>query len=340
MIENHIFRKPVRFIRKIAGIEKLEKKINRLEAKLYDVESGMFFGPTQLTPKETPPRFIVTLTSYGKRIYSTAPAAIASIFRQSLLPDKIILWLAEKTITPQLSFLQKYGLEIKLCDDLKSYKKLVPALKEFDEDVLITMDDDIYYPRNWLAQLIFAYQKNPKNIYCHRAHEIVFDKNGDIKPYEQWNFQITSARNAKFIFPTSGGGCLYPPHSLDKNAVNAEEFMRLAPTADDIWFWAMANLRGTNIEIIKDSCFCVKEIESDGCEETALYVENGAGGANDRQLRAVMEHFPQLKELFTPPPPHEKCIVYGYKLRFFYFNIYSRNSMRHVKWQISAHNTR
>ncbi|MDR1216919.1 MAG: hypothetical protein LBK25_09570 [Treponema sp.] len=301
MRDNHIIKKIGNFTRKIIGTEQLEKKIDRLETKIYEMEDSLLFGLSQLTPRETHPRFIVTLTSYGKRIYTTVPTVIASIFRQSVIPDKIILWLAEKTITPQLRLLQEYGLEIKFCDDLRSYKKLIPALKEFPEDVLITADDDLYYPHNWLAQLIFAYQENPKNIYCHRAHKIVFDNNGVIKPYEQWRFQIKSERDAKLIFPTSGAGCLYPPHTLDENVVNMEEFMSLAPTADDIWFWAMANLCNTNIEIVKDSCFSVKDIASDGCGETPLCDENVTGGANDRQLRAVMERFPQLKGL--PPPP-------------------------------------
>ena len=76
---------------------------------------------------------IISLTSYGKRIYDVY-LTIESLMRQTIKPNKIILWLAEDEFSldniPQtLKNIQKRGLTIEFCEDIRSYKKLVPALK-------------------------------------------------------------------------------------------------------------------------------------------------------------------------------------------------------------------
>jgi hypothetical protein len=102
------------------------------------------------------PRYIVSLTSYGKRLRMTAPYAIITLLNQSVRPDKIVLWVGhgdKENIPAIMNRLTKKGLEIRFCEDVKSYTKLVPALREFPEDCIITSDDDIYYPKNWLKLL-------------------------------------------------------------------------------------------------------------------------------------------------------------------------------------------
>jgi hypothetical protein len=137
-------------------------------------------------------RFIITLTSYGKRVKSTAPYTICSLLNQTILADRIILWLAEGTpIPPLLKKLVKKGLEIEYCKDLKSYKKLIPALKKYPDAVLITADDDVYYPENWFEQLKNAYNMDKTKIYAHRIHEIALDQHRNILPYRKWRHTVT-----------------------------------------------------------------------------------------------------------------------------------------------------
>lgn len=69
----------------------------------------------------------------------------------------------------------------KWCNDLKSYKKLVPALQEFPHDILITADDDLFYEPEWLEKLYNAYLENPQIIHCHRAHYIQLNADGSLK---------------------------------------------------------------------------------------------------------------------------------------------------------------
>ncbi|MDR0311290.1 MAG: glycosyltransferase [Acidobacteriota bacterium] len=277
------------------------------------------------------PKYIVSLTSYGKRLADTAPYAIITLFNQSVKPDKIILWVAhndKENVPAVLKQLTEKGLEIRFCEDLKSYKKLIPALLEFPEDYIITADDDVYYPQNWLEQLIFEHSKNPKKIICHRAHGIKVDENHNPISYNNWDFCIepglyfsnvyaSSEKSAprhllESVFPTGVGGALYPPYCFYKEITNKKLFTRLAPNADDIWFWAMAVI---NKEYFgKESPYIVvrdgysQNLQNIEPEQTqggnALWNYNSQGG-NDEQLKAVIEHFPQIGKVLGKIAPFQ-----------------------------------
>ena len=65
-----------------------------------------------------------------------------SLLNQTVKPDEVVLWLAKEQfpngnddIPPAVLDLQKNGLTIKWCEDLRSYKKLIPSLKEYPVSV-------------------------------------------------------------------------------------------------------------------------------------------------------------------------------------------------------------
>jgi hypothetical protein len=279
------------FLKLILGPSRfLKRKLRRKIALQYKKElKGIIerknFEPMQATQKESP-LFIVTLTSYGKRVEDTAPYAIWSLFEQSTKPDKIILWLGEESWNPNnipqlLKTEMEMGLEIKFCEDIKSYKKLNFALQEFPDDILIIVDDDAYYPKDWLEKLLRTHRENPEKICCHRAHTI---KKG--LPYNKWKWKSAEEDNAELLFPTGIGGVLYPPNSLDTSRLN--EIMRLAPQADDIAYWAMAKLKGTKHVLVKNGYFefaLVNGID----EEDSLMIKNREQGENDLQFKAIEE---------------------------------------------------
>jgi hypothetical protein len=273
------FLKPIRFVKKKIALRYKEKLKNIIEQKK--------FKPLQGLQKKSP-LFILTLTSYGKRTEDTAPYAIWSLFEQNVKPDKIILWLDNdnwnlSNIPNLLRIEAEMGLEIKFCKDLKSYKKLNFALQEFPNDVLITVDDDAYYPRDWLEKLLQAHRENPQKICCHRAHVIKKDL-----PYNKWKWKATEKDNAEQLFPTGIGGVLYPPQSLDLTHLN--EIMELAPQADDIAYWAMAKLKGTKHTLVANGYFEFNLVNGID-EEDSLMAVNRRQGKNDYQFNAVVEEF-------------------------------------------------
>jgi hypothetical protein len=127
-----------------------------------------------------------------------------------------------------------------------------------------------------------------------RAHRVSFDKLGNILPYNSWEYQIQKVQPSFNNFFTGVGGVLYPPHSLYKDVTKQEIFLRLAPNADDVWFWAMAIKNGTKINVINSSfkTICINpERELGITGEFTLAQLNVREGGNDPQLAAVIKEF-------------------------------------------------
>ena len=253
---------------------------------------------TKLREKE----LIVSLTSYPARI-NELHACIFSLLDQSCKADRVILYLAksqfpnlEQNLPQSLLNLQKLGLTISWYDeDIRSYKKLIPTLQQYPEAVIITADDDFYYPKDYIKTLYEAYRQNPNCLHCHRAHYIEFDPDGNIAPYLSWKKRVKTTKAQFSNFCTTGAGVIFPPHILHKDATNKELFLKLAPTADDIWFWAMAV--ANNIKINKLPFFlmekrCTLPCQSDN--DKPLNAINCAQGQNDVQLAAVLKQYPQI----------------------------------------------
>lgn len=187
--------------------------------------------------------------------------------------------------------MKKFGIEIKFCHNLKQYNKLIHSLKEFPNDLIVTVDDDIYYQYDCLEKLYNAYLENPNFIHCHRAHKILFDKNNDILPYTKW-IQCINNKNTEssyLNFFTGVGGVLYKSKLLYKDIYDENLFMELCPKADDIWFWAMAVLNGTKINVVKENISNI--IDLGYSHYNRLYDINVLENYNDIQLNNILEYY-------------------------------------------------
>ena len=249
-------------------------------------------------------KIIISLTSFPARI-DEVTYTIYSLLDQSVKPDEIVLWLGydkfpnrEENLPDILLNLQNRGLTIKWCKDLRSYTKLIPSLKMYPNDVIVTADDDVYYPKDWLKMLIKQHQKYPENIICHRAHFIRRNEDGTIKKYNEWELSTKMVRESYYNFLTGVGGVLYPPRSLYKDVLKSSLFQKLAPLADDIWFWAMAVLNGTKIRNIEKGytkLVYINEAREMGLiEGQTLALQNVLNNKNDEQLRNVFIRYPEL----------------------------------------------
>lgn len=239
---------------------------------------------------------IISLTSFPARI-NYVKHTIISLINQNITADKIVLYLGadkfpnkEKDIPQDLLQLIGKKFEIHWVDrDLRSFTKLLPALKEYPDDIIITADDDIIYPNNWLQLLYQSYLQNPEFIHCHRAHQITFRK-GKINSYNNWNKTIASGISYN-NFLTGVGGVLYPPKTLHKDVFNEQSFKTLCPYADDIWFWAMALLNNVKIKVVENNISTLKYIAGSQEIEDCLFKQNVANNRNDTQLQAVLDKY-------------------------------------------------
>ena len=250
-------------------------------------------------------KLIVTLTSFPERI-KEVHLGITTLLNQTLKPDMIILWLAEdefpnkeKDLPQALLNLQKYGLTIRWCENLKSYKKIVPALLEYPDDILVTADDDLFYRKDWLELLYKSYEQNPDYLYGHRIKEILTVKEGQNVTAKYLDMPVNSQTENKNYLATSGAGLLFPPGSLYKDAARSELFMNLAPQGDDLWLWAMAELNNKKVKLVDghiNKLYYINPFRDFELVNAKTLYSSNKLGMNDTQLQAILEYYPELQK--------------------------------------------
>ncbi|HVM21673.1 MAG TPA: glycosyltransferase [Sphingomicrobium sp.] len=243
-------------------------------------------------PHPLPGRMIVSLTSYPPR-FGTLELTLNSLLEQTIMPDEIVLWIADQDmpkLPENILRLQGRGITIRTCEDLKSYKKLVPAIEAEPGAFIVTADDDLYYEPTWLEQLAEAWDGDRRTILARRAHRVKEDSKGRIAPYASWGWEVwddAARKPSADILATSGAGALFPPGALDPRVTDRSLFQTLSPTADDLWFYWMARLAGTRSKVVgRRSRTVMWPLPL----ENSLAATNNFGG-NDRQIRMLEEAF-------------------------------------------------
>lgn len=249
-------------------------------------------------------RIIVSLTSFPGGI-DYAPGAVRSILRGSDKPDKIVLYVTlsqfENGMLPEeIVKLERENeiFEIRNYDrDIRSYRKLVPALADFPEDIIITVDDDVDYHPHLVRDLLRFHKEYPGYIIAHRAKHI---RPG--QPYRKWtkyrwyHFLKNRIQPGFTNLQTGVGGVLYPPHSLKADMIDEDLFTQIAPTADDIWFWAAAVANGTEILPVPFGHNKPKGLGKP--REFSLKAVNFKSGIdrNRAYFDAILEKYPEIKQ--------------------------------------------
>lgn len=238
---------------------------------------------------------IITLTTYKERLQEVH-LTIESIMQGTIKPNRIILWLAEGEYDANdlpifLRKQMKRGLEIRYCKDLRSYKKIIPALKLFPDACIVTIDDDLLYEPDILEHLLLSYRKYPTCVSACRTERIKTDDNGIPLEYNKWDLLSHTQEPSHYNFLTSGGGTLFPPHILPLETQNEKIFMKLAPETDDVWLNAMLLLG--KVKVVK--AFTHNPNGSDYVANESPYVKTlwseNKLGRNDMQLQSVWNHY-------------------------------------------------
>lgn len=243
---------------------------------------------------------VVSLTSYGDRL-PWVHYTIESIGEGARKPSRIVLWiddgLLRKGLPPSLQRLVGRGLEVRGTRDVGPHTKYLPQVLSHPapDRPLITADDDVLYPRYWLASLVQAHDTTPDQIVCFRAHRIDFDPKGALKPYAQWPAcQSTSPHPRNFL--TGVSGVLYPVPMQNILRECGYAFEDCCPRNDDIWLTATAWRHGIPIRQIVPYGRAFYNLP--GTREQGLARNNVQGGANDAQMRATFnpEELERLRE--------------------------------------------
>lgn len=181
-------------------------------------------------------KIIVSLTTWKKRD-KVAVKALEHFQNQSLKPDKIILWLSESEYGGQIpSHLQKC-LDNQLVTEIRfdpgntrCYKRW-EVFKEYDQAYVIMIDDDYYYPEDYVESLYKAAKKTKLPCcYYEKTFDYIGTKRVEIE-YEQGSIKNN-------LYP---GFCCIPPGIIKAdNELFDEKFVTLRdkynPVSDDLWY--------------------------------------------------------------------------------------------------------
>jgi len=234
---------------------------------------------------------IVSLTTYPARIEKVW-VVIETILHQKVKPDRIILWLyigefQDKNLPKNLIKLTKRGLEIRYCDvNMKPHKKYYYTIFENPDADVITVDDDIFYPRDLVQNIIYYKNKYPGSIISPIVHEITIER-GKIKPYTQWKKVRANTEPRKSNLFIGAGGVLYPAGCLSKDVFNLEVILGDAIIVDDLWLKLMSIKRGTKVASIAGE-YPSGFIPLFHRNDNPLTRENLAGGNNDRMFNSLL----------------------------------------------------
>lgn len=240
--------------------------------------------------------YVVSLTTHGRRIERVFQT-VESIFNQSKKANKVVLYLskdefkeAELPLTLQMQI--KRGLEIRYVKDIRAYTKLIPALHDFPEANIITVDDDHIYPFDMIDLLSRCHHRYPKSVCCRVSREMTMNGKDSFNTYLTFNHTYPASYTTSPRFLALGyGGVLYPPHSLHPDVVNEELFTKLSPFADDLWYKAMELLQGTAVVQLPRSKSDRTAFEDKNYQELGLWHENIDNHQNDRQIKAIFDHY-------------------------------------------------
>ncbi|WP_299143015.1 glycosyl transferase [uncultured Vibrio sp.] len=261
------------------------------------IEQRVINDSSRIINETSDENIVVSLTTYNKRIYDVH-LVIESIAQQTIKPNGIVLWLDEqefnlenipKVIKRQIS----RGLDVRFCSNIRSYKKLIPTIEKYQGRDVVTIDDDVLYPYDFLEILLKTRKKHPNSIIANRVHRISVDDLGSPLSYDDWEKDVSDNITHRLNVAIGVGGILYPQSFLsDSDILNESLFMKLAPNADDLWFKFMAEKN--NISVVKshdNRDFWRRFLLLESGQDIGLKQKNVSCKMNDKQFNKLNSEF-------------------------------------------------
>lgn len=241
-------------------------------------------------------KFIVSFTSFPKRIENVW-MVVDSIFRQQVKPRKICLYLTNEefpdgkaSLPSRLLKYEALGLEICFREfNLMPHNKYFYALQEYGDECVVTIDDDIYYHDDTIANLQNIYQLYPDAICANTVYRITTKSNGYPNSYQNWKGVNSASSPSDRNCALGYKGVLYPPHCLDKSDVfNIAKIKQLTLRADDLWLKLQEMKAGIKVA---GGEYQTTGVQIKGSQLTSLMSTNVGHNENDIQWNAICKEY-------------------------------------------------
>ena len=278
-----------------ASVRSARKRINCAFRNMSRATGGIRFKPSYDERREN---IVVSLTSTPGRIKGILPT-LRSLAAQTKKPDLIILWLDKGGVYPGriISRISETGILIKYRKDLGPNTKYYYAFREYKDDLVITVDDDIIYHKDMVRELYGTYLKHPGTVVARRVHKMRFDRNRELLGYKDWIWEYGDFdRPSHDLFATGTGGVLYPPAVMGLRCWESTDFRKVCPKADDIWLKFSELKNGIRVCAVKNAGFR-KDSVNLRTLNTSLAAGNIGKGRNDTYIRACAGYFGMKDDL-------------------------------------------
>lgn len=245
--------------------------------------------------EERSEKIVASLTTFPARIHKVS-LTIETIMHQSVKADAIELWLSreqfpgeEKDLPQDLLDLQSRGLSICFADDdLRSHKKYYYAMQKHPNAIVITFDDDCFYPVDTIEQLLRGHNRVPEDVVGFANTR--FDKKDFMQPI-RWKMQEIACYSLISIGVVGASGTLYPPAVLHNEAYNTQKIKELSFYADDQWLTVMTYMNGRKITTLGRLPFPVSIPDTQAVALTKTNNSVDAQINNNTQWRKTIEFY-------------------------------------------------
>ena len=158
-------------------------------------------------------------------------------------------------------------------------------MQEFEEALIITVDDDVIYENTLIERLYNKHLKYPEAVICQRGHRLKF-QGSRLDLYENWEFCVKSLRPSFDICAIGVGGVLYPKGRYRKAFLNRKAILQTSLKADDLWLKVIEVLNDVKVYAIgEDPLLYIHDTQQE-----ALKFSNLDQGENNIVLECLQNY--------------------------------------------------
>lgn len=200
-------------------------------------------------------RIIVSLTTISPRL-ELLKKVIVNMFEQTIRPNIVHIFYSHdplfydngidsqtiSKLNKDIDLINFYNIQVIFTDvnNIGPYRKLIPALKTYKNDIIITIDDDTIFELTFIQKYMYQYVKN-KCIICSGGKFFnIKDYCNDINHSSILNINYTekSVISAMNYIPQGSGGILYHTKMFDDDFIDFdyEQLPEIIKKNDDVFF--------------------------------------------------------------------------------------------------------
>lgn len=253
------------------------------------------------------PSPIVSFTAISTRL-DRVIKTVSTLTRQSLKPQSINLYVSTDSYLidegvdagdNRLKKIYELGVNIYLVKNIGPYRKQYPVIKQLMDSKahpmtpIVTVDDDVLYPRTILEDLVrnCVYSQS---VVAHRGRKI--SRESVSSGYK--SFSVPSEITSHFNLGTGRNGIAYLFGFFPKNS-RYYVGPQVAPTADDLWCkWVTLRNRVPTTILEPEAAYDpTKDFEDTAPnEKVGLFHNYNAKGMNDQSLISLERFFSSFNE--------------------------------------------